>query len=387
MKYLGILSLLAIILCCNCSSDNADTPLPDDGDKNRPEQKTEWAQRADAATTSLITHFWNTQEGYFNYQNDMPDGSDRAWSYWPQAHALDVVIDAYTRTKDAKYRDYLNKWYLGVKKKSGNSYYNDFYDDMEWITLTMIRMYQCTNDTRFLNTAQDLWNKIKGGWNDKGGGGIAWKQSQLESKNACSNGPAGLIACFMYNINHKEEDKEWAIKIYDWLHNTLFNSSTGAVYDNINGNTGNIQKNWIFTYNQGTFLGLAHELYKITGEENYLGCATLAAEYTLKHLVDSSKGILKSEGTGDGGLFKGIFIRYFVKLIFEKDLTEKNRIWFADFLIGNAKILWNNCNAADPLFDADWSKKVNSAELGTHVSGCMLLEATAYYDFLFSHHP
>ena len=38
-------------------------------------------------------------------------------------------------------------------------------------------------------------------------------------------------------------------------------------------------KNWIFTYNQGTFLGAALELYKITGEKGYLNDAKKAGLY------------------------------------------------------------------------------------------------------------
>ncbi|HAH22224.1 MAG TPA: glycosyl hydrolase family 76, partial [Prolixibacteraceae bacterium] len=95
---------------------------------------------------------------------------------------------------------------------------------------------------------------------------------------------------------------EWALKIYDWEKSTLFNPANGAVYDNIDSRTGDIQKSWIFTYNEGTFLGSAVELYKITGEKGYLNDAIKAADYTLNNLVDGNDRLLKIEGNGDGGL-------------------------------------------------------------------------------------
>lgn len=60
------------------------------------------------------------------------------------------------------------------------------------------------------------------------------------SKNACSNGPASLIAARLYNINKNEEDLQWALEIYNWEREHLFNPATGAIYDNINGESGEV---------------------------------------------------------------------------------------------------------------------------------------------------
>lgn len=99
------------------------------------------------------------------------------------------------------------------------------------------------------------------------------------------------------------------------------------VYDNIDSRTGEIQTNWIFTYNQGTFIEAAVELHKILGEKSYLNDAMLAADHTTSTLVNNS--VLKSEGEGDGGLFKGIFIRYFTDLIQQErlDAAAKKTIY------------------------------------------------------------
>lgn len=56
------------------------------------------------------------------------------------------------------------------------------YDDMEWIALTMIRLYEVTDENKYLETSQEMWNEIKTGWNDYAGGGIAWTHDRLWSK-------------------------------------------------------------------------------------------------------------------------------------------------------------------------------------------------------------
>lgn len=53
---------------------------------------------------------------------------------------------------------------------------------MEWIALTMIRLYEVTDENKYLETSQEMWNEIKTGWNDYAGGGIAWTHDQLWSK-------------------------------------------------------------------------------------------------------------------------------------------------------------------------------------------------------------
>ena len=64
---------------------------------------------------------------------------------------MDVLIDAYIRTHDAKYKDCFDKWYAGINSKNGGSYWNNFYDDMEWIALTMIRLYEVTDEAKYLD--------------------------------------------------------------------------------------------------------------------------------------------------------------------------------------------------------------------------------------------
>ncbi len=362
-----LISALVVFQACN-KEDFVDH------EGNEPDKTpVNWNAAADSSSSSFIYSYWNPAEKYFNYDNN----NKIDFHYWPQAHALDVVIDAYIRTGDNLYKTTIEDWYEGVKAKNGNTFYNVFYDDMEWNALTMLRAFNATQDSRYKTSSIDVWNDIKTGWNEKGGGGIAWKKDQRYSKNACSNGPACILAARLYQQFGNIEDKEWALKIYNWEKENLFNPANGAVYDNLNANTGEINTAWIFTYNQGTFLGSALELYKITGEKPYLNDAIKAADYTLNSLVNSSEQILKSEGNGDGGLFKGIFIRYFTQLILHPDLNEVTKKRYLAFMKHNAETLWRRgTNKQLVLYGPYWKTKPGTiSQLTTQTSGAMLIEA------------
>lgn len=369
IKYYILLLLFPLLFAC----EKNDIIDPIDDDKDEP---IDWNAAANSTSNALISSFWNTGGNYFNTDNI----GNTSFQYWPNAHALDVMIDAYLRSGDNNYKIKFDQWFQGVKAKNGNTWNNDFYDDMEWNALALLRAYKATNDIKYKDAAMELWGYIKQGWNENAGGGITWKKGMENSKNACSNGPAAILAARLFQEFGNVEDREWAIRIYNWQKSTLVNLNTGAVWDNIDSNTGNIQKDWVFTYNQGTYLGAAVELHKIFNEKAYLNDAILAANYTMNSLVDNS--ILKSEGSGDGGLFKGIFIRYFTELIQQERLDAPTKTRYIQFIKLNAETLWNvGTNKQGTLFGPNWRIKPGSSTgLTEQLSGSMLIEAVALLD-------
>ena len=347
--FFSVVCLLCTSLLQSCDHDNSADSSNDGKDTQN------WCVNADKSTNALLSDFWDTDEHVFRYYSNQ-SGFETQWHYWPQAHAMDVVIDAYQRTKNEKYKQYFEKWYDGIYHKNGDTYINHFYDDMEWICLTMIRLHELTQEERYLKSAQLLWNDIKTGWSSEIDGGIYWTKDR-QSKNACSNAPAGIIAARMYVLEGKPEDLDWAKKIFDWETVKLV-TPLGRVNDNIDKNGKVVDMN--FTYNQGVYLGMAHELYKITKESRYLRAAVKASDWTINHLVDIQTNVLKSEGCGDGGLFKGIFVRYFVKLILDKNLDKAHKLKYTRFLVNNSNTLWENGVHADNVcFGPDWCKPGN----------------------------
>lgn len=369
MKKLFLLPLLLLLFSCN-----EDDPI----DSGVDPVKIDWNAAADGASDALISNFWN-ESGYFNYGSNE---SDKGFQYWPNAHAMDVVIDAYLRSGDEKYKSYFDKWYTGVKHYNGGSFFNVFYDDMEWSALTILRLYEVTKDEKYLTTAKELWTDISKGWNDKyAGGGIAWKKDMPYSKNACSNGPASILAARLYKLTKEESYLEWAIKIYEWQKNTLLEPASGAVYDNINGQSDQVNTVSL-TYNQGTFMGTAIELYQITKDGAYLNVARKVAAHTITKLIDNNKGILRNEGTGDNALFKGIFMRYFLPLILNEELSGAYHTQFVTAFKKNTETLWTEgCHPQVLLFGPSWSEiPAGVTQLTAQASACMTIEMRAAYE-------
>jgi predicted alpha-1,6-mannanase (GH76 family) len=246
---------------------------------------------------------------------------------------------------------------------------------MEWMALACLRAFQATGDATFKSVTEDLWNDIKAGWSTDLGGGIWWRKDN-GSKNTPSNMPAAILAARLYRAFNKADDLDWAKKIYDWQKANLYDPGSGWVYDNIDKN-GNKNTSWKFTYNQGTFLGAAAELHAITSQNGYMQDAIKATDYAVSSGFLTSNGLLKDEGGGDGGLFKGVFIRYFTRLIVDGNIDASKKSTYIAFLKKNAETLWSKgTNKTQSLFGSSWENKPGaSTDLTIQLSGIMLIEA------------
>ncbi|HKO79426.1 MAG TPA: glycoside hydrolase family 76 protein [Chitinophagaceae bacterium] len=368
---MSIFILVVAFIFSSCLKEKKDTGTTDPpGGGNT--LVYDWYKIADSAQSSL-NYFWSASGKFYLANNTAGDWAQ----YWPNAHALDVLIDAYLRSPSPSIKARMDDLVNGVKAKNGNTWLNYYYDDMEWMALACLRAYQATNDVMYKDITDVLWTDIKNGWSSDLNGGIWWRKDN-SSKNTPSNMPAAILAARLYKAFNKADDLEWAKKIYDWQKAILYEPGTGWVYDNIEKN-GTKNTVWKFTYNQGTFLGAALELYKITNNTAYYNDAITATDFAVSSGQLTSNSILKDEGGGDGGLFKGVFIRYFNRLIIDGNLSTDKKNNYIAFLKKNAESLWSKgTNKALILFGSAWDKAPgNSSDLTIQLSGIMLLEAMA----------
>lgn len=98
---------------CSSSSDEPEKPeeqKPNDNNDNNKEEETkvDWQKVANLSSSSLLDFYWNKQKNFFNYYPSKADTPAEDWHYWPQAHAMDVLIDAYIRTQDNKWKEYFS---------------------------------------------------------------------------------------------------------------------------------------------------------------------------------------------------------------------------------------------------------------------------------------
>lgn len=366
----SVLGLLAV----SCINDDP-MPLRDPSQTGQP-LEIDWYATADSIQEATYTQYLGAQ-GTFVQDNQ----GNATHHYWWNAHMLDVYADAYERTNDAAYVQKMNALLTGIRAFNNNSYNRVFNDDMEWLASACIRAYNLTGDTEYKTVAEDLWAVIKTSWSDLYGGGITWRSDQPLGKNAVSNAPGAIVALRLYDIDQNEEELQWAIDIFEWQKNTLVDPQTAIVWDNINQVNGEVVINddWVFTYNMGTYIGAALRLYAVTGDQMYLTEATKCANTLMTSPQLTTEGILRNEGQGDGGLFKGILVRYFIELIQNEAISESNRQNYLDFIKFNAETLYEDGLARPQMLAGpDWrNQATGTIDFATQLSGVMLIEAAA----------
>ncbi|MBD5233952.1 MAG: hypothetical protein HDS65_07235 [Bacteroidales bacterium] len=281
-----------------------------------------------------LIHAWNT----------VPADINNGYNYWWMAHAVDAYVDAYRRTGKNTYESHARNIRTGmyVAYDAGRrDLWNSFFDDMDWMCLACIRASETLriSPKEWFNEAVQLfdwiWNE---GW-DASVGGILWNHGSavgtVDSKNACSNAPAMLCAALLYQKTGEEHYLEKAEKIYEFMlaHN-LFED--GFVKDS----PAQENRGWAFTYNQGTWVGGLLELYRATKNQEYYDVAVDLLDKSIDSRWYSPNGIMCESGKGDGGLFKGIYIRYITDWVLSGLLDEEHQIRYTNYLLENARSLY-----------------------------------------------
>lgn len=369
-----ILSILLILCSCSKKNDPVVKTNPPDTTKTTPFVYN-YAALSDSLQNSTYISFISADRNYFIQNNS----GTNTFNYWPNAHMLDVLTDAYLRTNSTIYSQRMKTLLNGIKVANGGAYPNEFYDDMGWLANASLRDYNISKDADYLNVAQILYTEIKGGSNTISGGGIAWQRTQLYYKNIPSTGNATILASRFYELQGNQSDLTLAKSLYSWMKTTLVDPTTGVVYDGINRNQDGLVDNWIFTYNQGLFIGSAVELYNITKDQMYLQDAILTANDLIANPSLEIGGVLKSEGQGDGGLFKGVAVRYLTLLTELADLDAAHKTKYLNFLQKNAQTLYiKGIGRPSLMISPDWTLQPSgSTDLTTQLSGVMMIEAAA----------
>ena len=317
------------------------------------------AAEADAAFDSFNAAFYVVSSGRGYYKADT--GGGRA-DFWKQAEMIEMIIDAYERTNRPAYKTLITQSVDGFLYYQGTDWlWNKYNDDIMWMVIACCRAYRATGNTTYRDRAKYHFDAVYArGWDNALGGGIWWTTDK-DGKNACVNGPAAIAACLLYEIYGDTSYLQKAQAIFAWERAVLYDPGTGKVFDNINA-SGVVNSNWIFTYNQGTFIGAAHSLHQLTGASNYFTDALTAALYTKNALCTAD--ILPEYGdTGDGGGFTGIFARWLGRFVREQNLWGT----FYDWMAQNAHAAWA-VRRGDNL---SWCKWLTLTPAGTLYSwGC-----------------
>ena len=270
-----------------------------------------------------------------------PQKRNEDWGgYWWAAHGVDNYVDRYNRTQQSAVLTKLTHLVNGTRIRNGNTLINHFYDDMEWMALALLRACDANTNLnhQYMTQVKTLFNDIVKGWDDVDGGGIHWNKNingDGATKNACSNCPAMILAARLYQHTQEQQYLDWAVRIYEYMRDHC-RFPDGVMKDTPQNNNHEVT----FSYNQGTWVGGLLELYKITGEEHYRQTATELMDLLLFGKWYSPKGIMNERqnyNQDDGGLFKGIFIRYLAQWILSGRLDTDHQVRYTKWLLDQAR--------------------------------------------------
>jgi predicted alpha-1,6-mannanase (GH76 family) len=304
------------------------------------------AQDADTIFNAYNAHFYVVTNGLGHYKKNSNGGRS---DFWTQAESIEAIEDAYARTGGTNELNLITESINGFTHHNGNDWTgNKYNDDLMWMTIACARGYLATGNTTFRDLSKHHFDAVYDrAWDSTLGGGFYWTTNNT-SKNACVNGPAAIAACFLSEIYHDKSYLEKARALYAANRSQLFDATSGAVHDNININ-GHLSRVEL-TYNQGTFIGAANYLFKLTGDTNYFNDAVLAANFTRDRL-SHGKNLPAAGRTGDGGGFNGIFLRWMARFANDNNLWPQYYGWLND----NANAAWN-VRRADNLSWGNWNQ-------------------------------
>lgn len=272
------------------------------------------------------------------------------------------TLTSYTQTKD---------WTVyGVNRGTSPSLAavegrENVYDDQQWLIRELIEAYEITGVERYLQKAEYLAEYVIDGWDttlDANGveyGGIVWGPGYY-TKHSCSNGPfiAPLVrlseiykgktdeVTYRYigekkqrltrQMNKSEYYLMYARKVYDFQRSRLYRKSTGVyadmlgakgyggdyiAYETVDGvryrahNEEESPTGEAYSYNCGTMLSGAAELFRATGEATYFNDMKALASSSFLYFAKKSPdrpGHYEYAIDGFNNWFNGVLMRGWV---------------------------------------------------------------------------
>ncbi len=316
---------------------------------------------ADAAFNSYNASFLVTS-GSTQYYKESLNVSTKDY-FWRQALDIQMVEDVYLRTKDPAHKTLITNLlntFLQQNQGTGGLTdwnWNDYNDDLQWAGLAFVRGYQITNNAAFLNQAKYAFNRsYDRGWTSELGGGLWWDVSH-QDKSGLSNNPEVILGCYIYEATKEVAYLNKAIAIYAWVRSTLYDTSTGAVYENIQPN-GTVSSS-ANVYNIGAFIGAANHLHRLTGNSMYYDDAKRSVDY-----VKNNKTV---GGIMTNGQRQGTWQSEFARALGE--FVRDNNLWstYYTWMKQNADAAWSIRRTDKNLMWNSWTSTTPSDNITTAV--------------------
>lgn len=317
------------------------------------------AQQATTSTQTAATKSKTAPEDYAakaaaSMQSFLSPKTQRWSGWWTSANAMTALIDYMDLSGSREYFYVIDQVYSA---NSGEKFINSFYDDMAWWGLAWLRAYDITKDAKYLNSSKYIADYMYDkGWDKKCGGGVYWKKQ--EGKFAVENELFIKLAAGIHN--RSLGDTKYlglAKKDWDWFIKSGMINTQNLVNDGLDSKDCKNNNGVTWSYNQGTILGAAVEMYKATNDRKYLTKATQLATASMADLSKGNKGIVKEKiapacgkcTTGNEMAFKGVYTRNLREL--EKAIDSSK---IRSYLAKNANSAWNEGRGPSDIVGFHW---------------------------------
>ena len=300
------------------------------------------------------------------------------WSnlWWNSANCIEALENDVIANNDTNYLTTLQNTFA---LNAGGNFLNAYYDDDGWWANAWIRAYDLTGNTGYLNMAKTVFAGMTNGWSTQCSGGVWW--NIYATNNGAVENELFLLAAIRLHLRTPGDGGTgsyffWATNEWMWFKNSGMINSKNLINDGLTSNcVNNNETTW--SYNQGTILGGLTDLYKATGNTNYLIQAETLANSAITNLI-TANGVLLEPGevNGFGGEdvpeFKGVFARNLAYLYDE----DHNQAYY-NFLYTNAHSVWSlDRNSANQL-GMHWYGPVDAADPARQSSAIMAVSALA----------
>lgn len=382
-----------------------------------------WMYTAAIEAVNAILHGLEAQKEHGNaalYNEHFNRYSDLLYKLYDNAdyYLGTFELVSYTQTKEWSVYGVNRGAAKGTAKVEG---IENVYDDQMWLVRELLEAYKLTGNSEYLEKAEYLTAYVLDGWDctrDANGdeiGGIPWGPGYV-TKHSCSNGPMVSPLIWLHELYKEKGDEatithryidagdkqtrkamqvkksdyylDFAKKIYAWQKKHLLRSD--GVYDDMMGGctpgkpetetvNGTTYRKGIIchdrvgpaiTYNSGTMLSGAADLYRATGDNMYLEDARELSDASFQYfakLGQTKPGYYSYDISGFRNWFNGVLMRGYFDVYPEYgtvaeylDSFQKNldygyeNFLYKGFLPTNLLVGWshdNNNNRTEGMFN------------------------------------
>jgi hypothetical protein len=167
-----------------------------------------------------------------------------------------------------------------------------YYDDNDWVGIELARLYKLTHEPSALGSAEAIMAFEMAGWQTNSQlacpGGVPFANTpENRDRNTVTTAPAAELGVQLYKITGNVQYLQFAEMAYQWVRSCLLQPS-GMYADHI-GPTGVVEP-MLWSYNQGTMIGAGTLLYQATGNGDYLYEARQTAKAALAYFTPERLG-------------------------------------------------------------------------------------------------